>query len=411
MGTRSRDRVIRLGFIGVANMGTYNLKAFLRRPDVRIAAVCDVDQGHLGTAKALVDSTYGDQECRTFSDFRELNGWSGIEAVVISTPDHWHVAQAVHAAVCGKDIYLEKPLTLTLAEGRMLCQVVAATGRILQTGSQQRSMPEFRRACELVRNGYLGDVRRIDVELPPNNKTCPPEWSPMPVPPELDYESWLGPAPAAPYHEQRCHYQFRFILDYSGGQVTNFGAHHLDIVQWALGKDETGPCRAWGVGEFPESGLFTTATRVDAWLAYADGVEVHVWTGGSGVTFVGTAGTLSVQRGALRSVPAELAGLEPRPRDVQLYRSDDHHANWLECIRTRRVPVCPAEVGHRSASCCHLLNLAMRLGRELTWDPLAERFPGDAAAQAFCQRPPREPYGNWLREWYGKACPRPPEAR
>lgn len=399
MVTKHGSDVIRLGFVGVANMGMYNLKAFIKRPDVRVAAVCDVDTRHVAAAKAFVDQTTGSQGCRAFADFRELDAWDGVDAVVICTPDHWHVPQAIHAAVCGKDVYLEKPLTLAIAEGRTLCDVVAATGCVLQTGSQQRSMPEFRRACELVRNGCLGTVRRVDVELPPNNKTCEPAWSPMPVPPELDYDAWLGPAPWAEYHPQRCHYQFRFILDYSGGQVTNFGAHHLDIVQWALGMDGSGPCRASGCGEFPVSGLFTTATKVEARLTYASGVEVQVRTGGSGVTFVGSAGTLSVQRGAIRTEPAALADTVLGADAVQLYRSDDHHANWLECIRTRQAPVCPAEVGHRSATCCHLANLAMRLGRELAWDPAAEVFSGDDEANALRSRPWREPWGSRVQEW------------
>ena len=404
----SQHRAVRLGFVGVANMGTYNLKAFIGRPDVRVTAVCDVDQRHLAAAKGLVDAHYGNPDCRGFSDFRALDEWDGVDAVVISTPDHWHVAQAVHAAICGKDIYLEKPLTLAIAEGRLLCDVVAATGRILQTGSQQRSMPEFRRACELVRNGYLGTLQRIEVELPPNNKACAPAWAPMPVPLELDYETWLGPAPAAEYHEQRCHYQFRFILDYSGGQVTNFGAHHLDIVQWALGMDSSGPVRAVGSGEFPASGLFTTATRVDARLTYAGGVDVHVRTGGSGVTFHGSGGRLSVERGAVRTEPAALGEISLKPDDVRLYGSEDHHGDWLECIRTRRTPACPPEVGHRSATCCHLVNLAMRLGRELAWNPATESFPDDAAANALRTRPWREPWGSLVAGWARQAGARWP---
>jgi len=407
MTEKQSSDVIRLGFVGVANMGMYNLKAMIKRPDVRVVAVCDVDRRHLAAAKEFVDQSNGRQDCRAFADFRELDEWEGVDAVVICTPDHWHVPQAVHAAVCGKDIYLEKPLTLAIAEGRTLCDVVAATGCILQTGSQQRSMAEFRRACELVRNGCLGNLQRIDVELPPNNKTCAPTWAPMPVPPELDYDAWLGPAPRAEYHEQRCHYQFRFILDYSGGQVTNFGAHHLDIVQWALGMDGSGPCRAWGHGEFPASGLFTTATKVEARLTYASGVEVHVRTGGSGVTFVGSAGTLSVQRGAIRTEPAVLADTVLGAEAVSLYRSDDHHGNWLECIRTRQAPVCPAEVGHRSATCCHLANLAMRLGRELVWDPAAEVFVGDDAANALRVGSWREPWGSRIREWVQTALRAP----
>jgi predicted dehydrogenase len=401
-----RGGPIRLGFVGVANMGVSNLKAFLKRPDVRVTAVCDVDRVHLDAAKCLVEECHPAHACRAFHDFRELDAWEEVDAVVICTPDHWHVPQAIHAALCGKDIYLEKPLGLTIAEGRLLCDVIRATGRILQTGSQQRSTAEFRRACELVRNGSLGTLHRVEVELPPNNRTCPPRWSPTAVPPELDYDAWLGPAPWAEYHPQRCHYQFRFIADYSGGQVTNFGAHHLDIVQWALGMDGSGPRRAWGRGEFPAGGLFTTATRVEARLTYPGDIEVEIRTGGSGVAFHGSRGSLSFEKRVLRTEPASLASTTLGPDAIGLYVSDDHHGNWLECVRTREMPVCPVEVGHRSATCCHLVNIAMRLGRELAWDPATETFPGDSEADALRSRPRREPWGSLVRAWVEEALGR-----
>ena len=402
----ANDR-INLGFVGVANMGTENLKAFIGREDIRVTALCDVDSRHLQAAQTLVNSHYGNADCTCFHDFRELNEWSGVDAVVITTPDHWHVPQAVHAALCAKDVYLEKPLTLSIAEGRRLCNVFAATGRILQTGSQQRSMPEFRKACELVQNGYLGRVTHIDVEIPNNNKTCNPTWDPMPVPAELDYNTWLGPAPWAEYHDQRCHYQFRFILDYSGGQVTNFGAHHLDIVQWALGMDDSGPTAAWGQAKWPQSGLFTTALEVDFGLRYASGTEVRCTTGESRLTFVGTEGQLSVERGAIATEPAALADMTLSPDDLRLYRSDNHYGNWLEAIRTRRPPACPPEVGHRSATCCHLANIAMRLGRELVWDPATETFPHDAEAQTLAGRIMREPWNSLLQRWETAATGHP----
>ncbi len=384
---------IRLGFIGVANQGVLNLKAFWKLDDdCVVRAVCDVDSRHLDAAKALVDEHNGDSSCRAFHDFRDLNRWDGIDAVVITTPDHWHTAMAIDAARAGKDIYLEKPLTLFVYEGRRLCQVIKETGRILQTGSQQRSAEEFRRACELVRNGCLGKIEWIEVQIPPNNKTCEPTWSPEPPPPELDYDFWLGPAPAAEYHPQRCHYQFRFIRDYSGGQVTNFGAHHLDIVQWALGMDESGPVEVWGDGEFPTSGLFNTATRVDFGLRYANGVEVRCVTGASKVVFHGAKGTLDVKRGKLATDPESLADAELPPNAVRLYRSDNHQADFLNSIRTRKDPICSVETGHRSATCCHLANIAMLLKRRLQWDPVAECFPTDAEANAMLTRPYRKPW-------------------
>lgn len=395
---------IRLGFIGTANQGTYNLKSFFALDrDCVVTALCDVDDGNLAKARRLVEEHYGDgRRIRTFHDFRDLNRWEGVDAVVITVPDHWHTAIAIDAARCGKDIYCEKPLTLFVAEGRRLCEVVAETGVIFQTGSQQRSAPQFRRAAELVRNGYLGKVSWIEVEIPPNNKFCEPTWEPMPVPEGFDYDLWLGPAPAVPYHVQRCHYQFRFLLDYSGGQVTNFGAHHLDIVQWALGMDDAGPVEAWGQGEFPTSGLFTTATKVDFHLRYACGAEVRCVTGDSKIVFHGEKGDLEVKRagaaqdqntaGGLITNPPELAQTELKPSDIHLYVSANHQQNFLDCIRSRKPCVCPAEVGHRSATCCHLANIAMRLGRHLQWDPAAERFVNDDEANAMLVRPYRAPW-------------------
>ncbi|MBT3289024.1 MAG: Gfo/Idh/MocA family oxidoreductase [Victivallales bacterium] len=392
MTTTTTDRPIALGFIGVANMGTTNLKEFLKEEDARVVALCDVDAGHLAKAKALVDEHNGDDTCLTFHDFRDLNACPDVDAVVVTTPDHWHALQAIDAMENGKDVYCEKPLTLSIAEGRAICNAVERTGRILQTGTQQRSSAEFRRACELVRNGALGELQTIETEIPPNNKECEPTWEPMPVPEGFDYDFWLGPAPAAEYHEQRCHYQFRFVRDYSGGQVTNFGAHHVDIAQWALGMDESGPVAARGQGEFPESGLFSTATKVDFTLTYANGVEVRCITGGSKVTFIGSAGRLMVGRGKLEADPASILDFEIPEDGVHLYESANHYANFLECIRTRQQPVSPAEVGHRSATCCHLANIAMLLGRELKWDPASERFPDDAEADAMRLRPYRAPW-------------------
>lgn len=394
---------IRLGFIGVANQGTYNLKAFFGHDDCVVVAICDVDDEYLARAKALIDEQYGNHKCKTYHDFRDLNRDDEVDAVVITVPDHWHALMAIDAARCGKDIYLEKPFSLFVSEGRRVCDVVKETGRILQTGSQQRSSPQFRKACELVRNGFLGDVSWIEVEIPPNNKFCEPTWEPQPVPPQLDYDFWLGPAPQAEYHEQRCHYQFRFIRDYSGGQVTNFGAHHLDIVQWALGMDDSGPVEVWGDGEFPESGLFNTATKVDFGMRYANGTEVRCVTGGSKVVFHGTKGDLEVKRaaasaqdpncaGGLITNPPEIAKIELDDSHIRLYDSRDHYGNFLDCIRTRKEPICPPEVGHRSATCCHLANIAMLLHRRLKWDPKAERFIGDDEANAMLTRPYRAPW-------------------
>lgn len=384
------ERIV-MGSIGVGGMGTSDLRGFLGKKEVQVVAVCDVDRDHAAAAKRLVDERYGNADCAATGDFREITRRADVDAVVVATPDHWHVLPAMDAARRGKDMYVEKPLTLTVGEGRALSDVVARHGRILQTGTQQRSDGRFRLAAELVRNGRMGDDLRVDVLIPGNNKTCEPVWKPEAPPEALDYDFWLGPAPREPYHPQRCHYQFRFLLDYSGGQVTNWGAHHLDIAQWALGMDRSGPVEATGDGEFPTSGLFTTATRVDFTVRYANGVRLRCRTRPRGasdmsVTFRGSEGRLSVDRGRIGAYPESILK-EPLGADaVRLYESRDHKQNFLDCVRSRRAPAADAETGHRSATVCHLGNIAMLLGRRLEWDPEAERFRNDEEADRMLAR-------------------------
>lgn len=228
--------------------------------------------------------------------------------------------------------------------------------------------------------------------LPGNNKQCEPTWSPEPVPEGFDYNFWLGPAPWAEYHHQRCHYQFRFILDYSGGQVTNFGAHHLDIAQWALDMDDSGPIEITGNGAFPESGLFTTATKVYFECKYPNGVSLYCKTGGPNIQIEGSEGMVRASRKSVASLPGSLLEEDFSAFDTQLYMSRDHKGNFLDCVRTRKQPICTAEIGHRSASVCHLGNAAMRLGRTIKWDPQAETFGNDTEANSYIGRPMREPW-------------------
>jgi len=385
---------INLGCIGTGGQGTHNMRAFLNNPEARVVAVCDVDRSHRERAKRIVDEFYGSDDCDSYNDFREVNARSDIDGVVICTPDHWHTIPALDAARQGKDIYLEKPLTLTIDEGIILREVIHRTGRILQTGSQQRPDRAFRFACELVRNGYIGEVQKVEVVIPGNNRTTGPTWERMPVPEGFDYDFWLGPAPWKPYTEQRCHYQFRFILDYSGGQVTNWGAHFLDIAQWGLGMDDSGPVEVFGDGEFPETGLFTTATLVDFTCFYESGVELTCKTGGTGTNFIGTEGSVFVNRNRLETEPASLLETQIKPDELHLYVSTDHHQNFLDSMRTRRKPIAAVETGHRSATICHLGNIAMLTKRRLEWDPVAERFVNDEAANRMTGRPARAPWKN-----------------
>jgi len=385
-GVAPGDRIT-IGVIGTGLQGVSNLKGFMVKSGAEVVAVCDVDAGHRQEAREIA----GLDARSAYNDFRELLARNDIDAVVVATPDHWHVPISIAAAKAGKDIFCQKPLTLTIAGGRALCDAVRRYGRVLQTGSQQRSSDNFRFACELVRNGRIGKVHTVEVGIPGNNRTCGSTWTPEPVPKGFDYDFWLGPAQWAPYTEQRCHYQFRFILDYSGGQVTNWGAHHLDIAQWGLGMDDSGPVEVTGDGEFPTTGLFTTATRVHFECKYANGVKLICQTqsGGSGTKFEGTEGWLYVSRHGLEAEPASLLTETIGIGEIHLYESRDHKQDFLDCIKLRKDPIAPAEVGHRSATICHLGNIAMMLKRKLRWDPDKERFINDEQANSMLSRPMR----------------------
>jgi predicted dehydrogenase len=384
----ANERVI-TGHIGVGGQGNANLKGFLKNA----AAVCDVDQGRAAATAKTVEMA--GNKCEVFIDFRKLLERKDIDAVVISTPDHWHALTTIHACRAGKDVYCEKPLTLTIAEGRKMVEEARASKRVVQTGSQQRSAPEFRRACELVRNGALGKLQTILVGIPKCNHAGAPK--PDTAPPSgFDYDLWLGPAPERPYNENRVHYFFRFFWDYSGGQMTNFGAHHLDIAQWALGMDASGPVAVEGAGEFHPQKWHEVTEKCRVTHTYADGTKVIVGQQESdipiGVTFIGSEGKLFVNRGRLTAEPQELADYQLKEGDVRLYESSNHHENFLACVKSRELPICDIEIGHRSATVCHLGNIAIRLGRKVQWDPAKEQFVGDDEANTWLSRPYRAPW-------------------
>ena len=380
------NRIV-MGAIGVGSQGTGNMRGFNGKPGCQVVAVCDVDMKHRQRACKAI----GLDEKSGYNDFRQVLARSDIDAVSVATPDHWHVPISIAAVKAGKDVYCEKPLTLAIGGGRKLADAAKRYGRVVQTGSQQRSGNEFRFGCELVRNGYIGDLKTIRVGIPGNNRSCP-EWKPEPVPVGFDYNFWLGPAPQAPYTTMRCHYSFRFILDYSGGQMTNWGAHYLDIAQWGNGADDTGPVEIDGKGEFPAKGLFNTADRVDIKYAYANGVLLHLTTGGGHTRFEGTEGWVDITRGRIRTEPESLLKVKIKPNEIHLYNSRDHKQDFLDCIKSRKQPVANAEVGHRSSSLCHLGNISMLLGRPLKWDPKKEKFINDAAADQMITRPMRSPW-------------------
>jgi len=380
-GSVAPSNRIALGFIGTGGRGRFNMRAFLAEADVQVVAVCDVDASHREKARNEV----GLPAEGAYNDFRDLVHRGDIDAVVISTPDHWHVPAAAAAVRAGKDVFCEKPLTLTIGEGRVLCDLVAKYGRVFQTGSQQRSDGGFQLACELVRTGRIGEMKMIKVGLPGSRSIEPQPV--MPVPEGFDYDTWLGPAPWKPYTKARCHGRFRHIFDYSGGKFIDWGAHHLDIVQMALGMDGSGPVEVAGRGEFPKEGIYDTAVKYDLRLVYPNGVAVNVSTmHRGGIHFEGTEGWVFVNRGVLEAHPKSLL------KEGRLVSYDSHIRNFLNCLKLRKDPIAPAEVGHRSSTVCHLGNIAMLLGRRLRWDPQKERFVDDPAADRMTTRTMRSPW-------------------
>lgn len=419
LGADAPSNRVTLGFIGVGNQGYPLVKRFLPLSECQVLAVCDVNRGSTGykddkqvlgrePAKQLVEKIYAKQKgtgaydgCDAYNDFREINGREDIDAVVIAAPDHWHAVMTIMALKAGKDVYCEKPLARTIGEQQAMVQAVRDNNRILQTGSHERSNPNVRRACEMVRNGLIGEVKRIVTHVGRHNKIGPgPGWEPMPVPDGFDYDLWLGPAPEAPYHKDRCLYRFRFNYDYSGGQVANFGAHSNDMAQWGLGMDDSGPVSVECVyADFlPEGSLYNAATHTCFRCEYANGVELLCQTAEPPVRciFEGTEGMVRVdQLGAnLVTAPESLAAWRPGPDDIRLGEGDNHYRNFLDSVKSREDPIAPVEVGHRSATLCHLGNIACRLNGKFAWDPEEERFVGRNAdsANAMLQQEPRSPW-------------------
>lgn len=385
---------IRVGFIGVGGQGNSNLGALIKNA----VAVCDVDKKHLAAAQARVEKSNG-RPCATYNDYRKLLEDKSIDAVLIATPDHWHTLPAIHACEAGKDVYCEKPLTLTIAEGQALVKAVRRYRRVLQTGSQQRSEAKFLKACEYVRSGRLGKIKTVKVGLPGVNyveKANPPTVPDSEPPVELDYDLWLGPAPARPYNKYRVHYLFRFFWDYSGGQMTNWGAHHLDITQWGLGMDDSGPVEITGSAVYNAEKLYETPQKFDITYKYANGTVVLCSSGTGkykgGTLFEGEKGNIHVTRGSVTSTPEEILEQPLDDKAVRLYASTNHHQNWLECIKSRKDPICSVEVGHRSATVCHLGNIAVRTGKKVIWDPVKQEIVGDAELAKWVSRPYRAPW-------------------
>ncbi len=385
---------INVGFIGVGTMGRGHLGSLLQSPEVQVIGISDVVAERRDAALKTVETYYASKKtkatgkgCKAYPDFRDLLAVKDLEAVVIATPDHWHSIACILAARAGKDIYCEKPLTHSIAEGRMIVDEVAKAKIVFQTGSQQRSEfgNRFRTAVEYVRNGRIGKLKTIRIGV--GGPAVPCDLPTKEVPAGTDWDAWLGPAPERGYNEILCpkgvHSHFpawRNYREYGGGALNDMGAHHFDIAQWALDMDGSGPVKIE-----PPSGKEKTGLK----FTYANGVEMF-HGGPADCAFEGSEGTILVWRDKIQCMPEKILKDRLGGNDFRVYPSNNHRQNWLQCIRSRKVTICPAEVGHRSGTVCHLGNIGYRLGRPLQWDPVKERFVDDDDANKLLYREPRE---------------------
>jgi len=394
---------VALGVIGCGNMGTSNLRAFLREQDCQVVAACDLDKKHLTEAVNIINRQYGNQDCKSYHDFRELLARPDIDAVMVAVPDHWHAGVAVEAARKKKDIYGEKPLALTIAEQQAMVRAVRENGRIWQTGSWQRSVATFRKAAEVVRNGLIGEVTRVEVGLPEGNKNSggvAERMTPSDPPPELDYDFWIGPSKMMPYIQGRVHRNWRWNYNTGGGQLMDWIGHHCDIAHWGCDFDNSGPHAVEGKGQFPpKDAVWNTCTKYWIELNYPRNITMII-AGGyrdikGGTKWIGTKGWVWVNRGSFEGSNEEWRDYRDLPeelRKVKLYESSNHHRNFLDCLTSRKPTITPVETAHHSAIPGHLGLIAMLLGRKLKWDAQAERIVDDAEASALLTRPFRVPW-------------------
>jgi len=383
--------------IGVGNQGgpKNNMKYFLKN----IVALCDLDKNYLSEASDFLQTQAGISVVMT-DDYRRLLDDKEIDAVVVTVPDQWHAVMTIDACKAGKDVYCEKPLTLMIGEGKPMIEAARKYERVVQTGTMQRSGLEFQMAVELVQKGIVGKVHTVNVTLPSPNWIARAK-SPVPnsePPADFDYNRWLGPAPLRPYNKNHVHYLFRFYWDYSGGQQTNFGAHHLDIAQWGLGMDESGPTTIEGSAVFNPDGWYETPDTTDIKYTYANGVVMNcrqkLESKGSeqGTEFVGDKGSLFVYRGGIVTNPPELLKGFEMPKIVNSQANASHVNNFLDCVKSRQTPAADIRIGHRSATVCHLGNIAVRSKKRINWDPKTETIVGDQEAAKWLIKEYRGPW-------------------
>jgi hypothetical protein len=385
---------ITLGFIGVGGHGTgWNLDAFLKIPEARVLAVCDVYRDRREKARDMVNSAYGNSDCTDCNDFRDVLARPDIDAVVISTPDHWHVLMSVMAARAGKHVFCEKP-TLTVEEGQVLRDTIERTGVVYQGGIEDRSVEIYHRVAELVRNGALGKLNRILIVLP-EGEVFPKE-DEAPIPQGFDYDLWLGPAPYSPYTPTKTGQQeWRNVFDYSGGKLTDWGAHLMDTAQVAMFQEHGGPTEIDGQGSFPENAMTTTASEYKIYYQYPGDVEMIVKSGGTGIRFEGSDGWLEspAWRKPLNASNPEILEAAFAPEENKMWPiPPTEHRSFIDGVKGRVTPYYTPEDIHRLSTAMHLGNISMRLGRKLKWDPVLEVFPEDEDANAMLSRPMREPW-------------------
>jgi predicted dehydrogenase len=421
-GKHAPSNRINIGAIGTGRISRiHDLPGVWKYDQARIIAVCDLDSRRVDAAKALINDYYTKKNgqpydgIRGYNDHQELLRNKDVDAVIISTPDHWHALAAIHAVRAGKDVYLQKPASLTIAEGRTMADTVKKSGRIFQVGSQQRSSTQFRYAAELVRNGRIGDLKTVYVGLP-GDPSGDVEQE-MPVPPNLNYDAWLGSTPLVYYTEKRVHPQAGFdrpgwlrCEQFGAGMITGWGAHHIDSAHWAMDTEYTGPVEVWGHADFPTKGLWDVHGIFRTEALYANGVHMVVSNElPNGIKFEGNKGWIFVTRGDYRVTASDpvpdAGGVKPLdasdpaiiksvigPNETHLYVSDDHHGNWLDSIGTRHAPITNAEIAHRACSTCLIHHIVMKLKRKVYWDPATERFKNDDEANSLLSRPQRQPY-------------------
>ncbi|HQH25038.1 MAG TPA: Gfo/Idh/MocA family oxidoreductase [Bacteroidales bacterium] len=428
MGKNPPSERINIGWIGCGRQGRGNIMATMRFDSARVVAVSDVDSNRMALGKKMIEDFYSRKTgssnaitVRSYDDYKDMLLNKSIDAVMITTPDHWHAQPAIEAALAGKDIYLEKPTSLTVAEGRLLSDVVRKRKIILQVGTQQRSSPQWRIAAELVRNGRIGKLHTVKIGLP--GDPAGPEAPEMPVPKNLNYDMWLGSTPLVYYTEIRVHPQKDFdrpgwlrCEQFGAGMITGWGQHHFDSAAWGMDTELTGPVSVQAVAQFPKSGLWDVHGDFMSITEYRNGItQITSGSYPNGVRYEGSEGWIFVTRGAYTATASDpvtvdknakaLDASDPKilksvigPNEIHLYESDSQQGNWLDCIKSRKEPISPVEPGHRACTICLIVHIAMKLGRKLNWDPDNERFINDDEANSMLSRPQRAPYGtNYIK--------------